>query len=126
MNMRTLGGAALLGVTALLATSAPALAGDRHDGGRRGYYSSRGSYSHGRSYGRSYGRSDRSYRYGYRAPRYHYRSVRPYYYARPYYDDYAYDPYYGAYDSYYGDPRAYGPRYCPPRRRARVGVFFGF
>jgi len=113
MNIRRLGGAALLGLTALLAGSAAAQASDRYeyDGGRRGYYS-RGSHSYGRSY--------RSYRYGYRAPRRSY-SFRHYYSGRPYYDyDYGYDSYYWAPPpAYY-----YGPRYCRPR--SRVGIFFGW
>jgi len=111
MNIRKLAGVAILGLTALLAGSVSAQAWDRrgHDGDGRGYYSSRGSHSYGRSY--------RSYRY--RAPRRYY-SVRPYYYsARPYYDDYGYDAYYSAPPDYY-----YGRRYCRPR--SRVGVFFGF
>ena len=112
MNTRRLVGAAILGLTALLAGSASAQAWDRrgHDDGRRGYYSSRGSHSYGRSY--------RSYRY--RAPRRYY-SFRPYYSGRPYdYDDYGYDAYYSAPPpAYY-----YGPRYCRPR--SRVGVFFGW
>ena len=121
MNIRKLAGASLLGLTALLAGTVSAEASHRHgpNCGHRGYYSSRGYYGGDyRSYG--YGGDYRSYGYGYRAPRYDYRSARPYDYGSSYYDDYAYDPYYSA-------PRAYyGPRYCPPRRRARVGVFFGF
>jgi hypothetical protein len=125
MNIRKLGGAALLGLAALFAGSASAEAGHRHgrDCGHRGYSSSRGYDSYDRGY---YGRGHRSYRHGYsyRAPRRHY-SVRPYYSGRSYYsgrpydDDYGYDSYYSAPPDYY-----YGRRHCRPR--SRVGVFFGF
>src|SRR6266571_5261217 len=104
MNIRKLAGAALLGLTALIAGSASAEAGHRHgrDCGHRGYYSSRGDYSYGRGY-RSYG-----YGYSYRAPRRYYSarpyySGRSYYSGRPYYDDYGYDSYDSAPpDHYYG------------------------
>ena len=130
MNIRKVGGAALLGLTALIAGSASAEAGHRHgrDCGHRGYSSSRGYDSYGRGdygrgdygrdyYGRDYhGRDSRSYGYSYRAPRRYY-SVRPYYSGRPYYDDYGYDAYYSA-------PQGYSRRSCRPR--SRVGVYFGF
>lgn len=118
MKMLKLGGAALLGLTTLLAGSVPAEAAHRHGPGcgHRGYgYSSRSYYGHGRDYRpyrhRSY--RHRSYRHGYRAPR-HYYSGRPYGYRH-----HGYGYYWSPPPAYY-----YGPRYCPPR--ARVGLFFGW
>jgi hypothetical protein len=130
--MKALALAPALALAAFALAAPPrADASDRygHDG-----YRDRGGYSHydSRGYGNGYRgrapyyRGDRYY-----SPRYYTRRYyAPRYYARPYlYGGYApyYDPYYD--DGYYGVGYGYYPpvrRYCPPRHRGRIGVFFGF
>ncbi len=119
--MKALALVPVLALTAFAFLAPPSAQADEHHGQR--HYYSQGYRHYAPSYGHhAYGAAPYYRRNLYRHNYYYGGYYSPYYYGGYYAPAYSYAP--GYYGGYYTAPPPV--RYCRPRPRAHVGVYFGF